>query len=51
MHKKGGAREGSSDAKAHKLVCIVTIILYFYPFCTLKGFPCKTPPLTVTLQN
>lgn len=27
MHKKGGAKEGSSDAKAHKLICTVSFIL------------------------
>lgn len=51
MHKKGGAREGSSDAKAHKLVCTVTFILYLLSFLHFERRPCKTPPLTVTLQN
>lgn len=32
MHKKGGAREESSDAKAHKLECTVTFILYLLSF-------------------
>lgn len=38
MHKKGGAREGSSVAKAHKLQYALQLLYcIFYPFCTLKG--------------
>lgn len=39
MHKKGGAREGSSDAKAHIFVCTVTSILYLFSFLHLEMMP------------
>lgn len=39
MHKKGGAREGSSDAKAHKLAHTVTFILYLLSFLHFERMP------------
>lgn len=39
MNKKGGAREGSFDAKSHKLVCTVTFMQYLLSSLHFERMP------------